>query len=175
MSANLQPNWTTFRLKRLARKKSQNKRIKFHEMLDLLCFQWRDLGSRELEKLKLCMYPIKKSSKSNIFEGKGTSQEKSGQTKKHKFHEMPDLLCFQGQNPQWRGAHEKETLHVANELLPLCVCQKSSKFNNFEGKRASEAKNGESKNPKLTRCSTYSASDDEISSQGELKKMKLCM
>ena len=118
-------------------------------MLDLLCFQWRDLGSRELEKLKLCMCPIKKSSKSNIFEGKGTSQEKNGQTKKHKFHEMPDLLCFQRQNPQWRGAHEKETLHVPNELFSLCLCQKSSKSNIFLGKRASEAKSGETKKPKF--------------------------
>ena len=50
------------------------------------------------------MYPIKNSSKSNIFEGKGTTQEKSGQTKKHKFHEMLDLLCFQWQNLRSKGA-----------------------------------------------------------------------
>ena len=46
VSAKIQTNRTTFRLKGLASKNSQNKRLKFHEMLDLLCFQWQDLGSK---------------------------------------------------------------------------------------------------------------------------------
>ena len=63
--AKLHPNRTNFRVKRLASKKSQNKTIKIHEMLDLLCFQWQNLESRR--------------------------------------------------------AQENETLHVANQLLPICV------------------------------------------------------
>ena len=138
-----------FQRKRTSEEKSaRSKKHKFHEMVDLLCFQWKNLESKgawEVEPLHvpnqlspLCV--CQKSSKSNIFESKRASEEKSGQTKKIKFHEMPDILCFQGQNPLWRGAQEKEALHVANELLPLCVCQISSKSNNFPGKRASEEK-----------------------------------
>ena len=38
------------------------------------------------------------STNSNNFQGNRASEEKGGQTKKHKFLEMLNLLCFQGQN-----------------------------------------------------------------------------
>ena len=66
-------------------------------------------------------------------------------------------------------------MQVVSQLPPLCVCQKSPKLNNFEGKRANEAKSGEPNSPNFTRCSAYSASHDKNSSQGELMKMKFCM
>ena len=126
-------------------------------MLDLLCFQWQNLGSKgakEFETLHvanhlipLCVCQI--SCKSNKFQGKRSNEEKSGQLKKHKFHEMLYLLCFQWQNLGSKGASEVENLHVPNQKFPLCVCQKSSKSNTFEGERASEAKNGKTKNPKF--------------------------
>ena len=53
---------------------------------------------------------------------------------------MHDLLCFQWQNLGSKRANEFETLHVANHLIPLCVCQISSKSSNFQGKKASEEK-----------------------------------
>ena len=37
-------------------------------------------------------FVCQKSSKANIFEGKGASEAKSDETKKHKFHEMLDLI-----------------------------------------------------------------------------------
>ena len=86
---------------------------------------------------------------SNNFQGKSTSEEKSGPTKKHKFHETSELFCSQWQNIESKGAWEVETLQVPNQLFPQSVCQKSSKANIFEGKRASEAKSGEAKKHKF--------------------------
>ena len=63
--------------------------------------------------------------------------EKSGQTKKHKFHEVLDLLCFQSQNLVSGGPFEVEGLHVVFKLPPVCLCAISSKSNKFQGKRAS--------------------------------------
>ena len=37
------------------------------------------------------------------FEGKNASEAKSGETKKHKFHEMLDLLYFYSKNLESRG------------------------------------------------------------------------
>ena len=58
---------------------------------------------------------------------------------------MPELFCSRWQNIESRGASEVETLHVPNQLIPRCVCRKSSKANFFEGKRANEAKSCETK------------------------------
>ena len=180
------------------------------------------------------------SSKANIFECKRASEAKNGETKKHRFHEMLHLLCFRWQKSRVKGPWENEILHVVSQLLPLCVCQISSKLNTFQRKKASEEKSCPTKkktilrdnrptlllfkkswvkgvvgswdsaytlvnylnyvsaefqpnrttfrvkglatkevfkrkSTKFTRCSTYSASDEKTSSQGELKKMKLCM
>ena len=49
----------------------------------------------------MCVQILKNS---NNFPGKCTSEEKSGQTKKHKFHEMPELFCSQWQNIESKGA-----------------------------------------------------------------------
>ena len=75
--------------------------------------------------------------------------ERSVQTKKHETHEMLDLLCFQWQNLESRGAYENEALHVVSQLLPLCVCQILNKSKNFQCKRASEEKSGQTKKHKL--------------------------
>ena len=48
------------------------------------------------------MYQI--LNKSNNFQCNIASEEKSGETEKHKFHEMLDLLCFQWQNLESSGA-----------------------------------------------------------------------
>ena len=134
-------------------KSDRTKKHKLHEMLDLLCFQSQNLESRggyEVESLHvlsqstlLCVCQI--SSKSINCQGIRASEEKSGPTKKHKLHKMLDLLCFQSQNLESRGAYEVENLHVLKQSNLLCVCQVSSISDNFQGKRASEEKNGQTK------------------------------
>ena len=66
-------------------------------------------------------------------------------------------------------------MHIVSPLLPLWVRQISSKPNNFQRKRASEEKSCQTKSTNFPRCSTYSASNDKISGQRELRKLKLCM
>ena len=83
------------------------------------------------------------SSKSDNFQGIRASEEKSGQTKKHKLHEMLDLLCFQSQNLESRRAYEVEGLHVLSQSPLSCVCAISSKPENVQGERASKEKSGE--------------------------------
>ena len=138
-------------------KSGPTKKHKLHEMLDLLCFQSQNLESRgayEFESLHvvsqsplLCVCQI--SSKSINCQGIRASEEKSGRTKKHKLHEMLDLLCFQSQNLESRGGYEVESLHVLSQTTLLCVCQISSKSSNCQGIRASEEKSGQTKKHKL--------------------------
>ena len=68
-----------------------------------------------------------------------------GQTKKHNFHEMLDVFCFQSHNLESRRAYEVESLHVISQSPLLSVCQTLSKSNNFQVKRASEEKSGHAK------------------------------
>ena len=86
--------------------------------------------------------------KSNNFQCKKASEEKSGQTKKHKFHEVPEIFCSQWQNIE---SKELKKLKLCKYLIKYFhnVCQKSSKANVFDGKRASEAKSGEAKKHKI--------------------------
>ena len=89
------------------------------------------------------------STKLNNFQGKRASEEKSGQTKKIKFYEnRPTLLPMTKLRVKW-SLGSWDFACSANQLIPLCVCQVSSKSNNFQGKRASEEKSGQSKEPKL--------------------------
>ena len=93
-------------------KSGRTKKHKLHEMLDLFCFQSQNLESRreyEVESLHvlskstlLCV--CQTSSKSINCQGIRASEEKSGQTKKHKLHELLDQLCFQSQNLESRRA-----------------------------------------------------------------------
>ena len=117
-------------------------------MLDLFCFQSQNLesmGGYEVESLHvlsqstlLCV--CQTSSKSINCHGIRASEEKSGQTKKHKLHEMLDLLCFQSQNLESRGGYEVESLHVLSKSTLLCVCQISSKSINCQSIGSSEEK-----------------------------------
>ena len=163
-------------------KSGRTKKHKLHEMLDLFYFQSQNLesmGGYEVESLHvlsqstlLCVRQI--SSKSINCQGIRASEEKSGQTKKHKLHEMLDLLCFQSQNLETRVGYEVESLHVLSQSTLLCVCQTSSKSINCQGIRASEEV-VKPKSTNFTRCSTYSASNHRFSSQGEGMKLKVCM
>ena len=163
-------------------KSGRTKKHKLHEMLDLFCFQSQNLESRggyEVESLPvlsqstlLCV--CQTSSKSINCHGIRASEEKSGQTKKHKLHEMLDLLCFQSQNLESRGGYEVESLHVLIQSTLLCVCQTSSKSINCQGIRASEEV-VKPKSTNFTSCSTNSVSTLKISSQGEHRILKVCM
>ena len=98
------PKPTILRSKRLARQKQgETKKHNFHKTLDLLWFRWQSLESRGAEEnetlhvvsqiFPLCALQI--SSEWNKFQRKWANEEKSGRAKKHKFHEMLDLFCFQ--------------------------------------------------------------------------------
>ena len=121
----------------------------------------------------MCVWQI--STKSNKFQGKRASEEKCGRTKKHKIHEVLDLLGFRWKNIESGGVYENETLHIVTQLLPLCVCQISSKSNNFQQKKAGEEKVVKAKSTNFTRWSTYSDSQHKTLSQVELKKQKFCL
>ena len=165
-------------------KSGRTKKHKLHEMLDLLCFQSQNLESRggyEVESLHvlsqstlLCV--CQKSSKSINCQGIRASEEKSGRPKKHKLHEMLDLLCFQSQNLESSGGYEVESLHLLSQSTLLCVCQTSSKSINCQGIRASEEKIGRTKKHKLHEMlDLLCFSNHRISSQGEGMKLKVCM
>ena len=163
-------------------KSGRTKKHKLHEMLDLFYFQSQNLesmGGYEVESLHvlsqstlLCVRQI--SSKSINCQGIRASEEKSGQTKKHKLHEMLDLLCFQSQNLETRVGYEVESLHVLSQSTLLYVCQTSSKSINCQGIRASEEV-VKPKSTNFTSCSTNSVSTLKISSQGEHRILKVCM
>ena len=110
----------------------------------------------ELQKMKVCIWLVnyfhyvcaKLRRNRTTFSERGLARKKSGQSKRHKLHEMLDLLCFQWQDLGSKGAQEVESLHVPNQLFPLCLWQTSSRSNIFEGKRASEAKFGQPKKQK---------------------------
>ena len=122
-------------------------------MLDLLYFQSQNLESRgayQVESLHvvsqsilLCVRQL--SLQSNIFQGERASEEKSGQSKMHKFYKMLDLLCFHSQNLESRGAYKVESLHAVSQSPLLCVCVLSSKSNSFRGKTAGEERSGQAK------------------------------
>ena len=99
-----------FQGKTASEQRSQNKRIKFYEMFDLLCFQWQDLGSKELKKLKLCTYPIKKSSKSNIFRLKVLAGKKVVKPKSTSFTRC---LTYSASNEKISGRKELKNLFFA--------------------------------------------------------------
>ena len=118
VSAKFHPNRTNFRVKRLTSKEVTTKGSNFTRFSTFSASNDKMSVQRELEKLKLGMYPI------NFFH----------------------FVC--AKNHQNRP--------------------------NFRVKRLANKK-VKTKGSIFTRCSTYSASYDKISSQGELKKMKLCM
>ena len=82
------------------------------------------------------------------------------------------------------ASNDKMSVQKEPKKLKLCmnpinyfhfVCAKNHQNrSNFRVKRLA-SKKVKTKVSIFTRCSTYSASNDKISSQGELKKMKLCM
>ena len=76
-------------------------------------------------------------------------------------------------NSRVKRTYEVLSLHVFSQSPLLCVCQTSSKSNNFQGKRASEKNSAPVKNhSKFTRCSTYSTSNHKFSSQKNVRKSK---
>ena len=118
--AKFHTNRTTFRVKRLPRKKVLEPKTQIYRRFSTYsASNHKTSAQRELKKLKLCKYLI------NWF----------------------DYVCRKTQaNPKF--------LRVKGLARGKVVKPKSTNF---------------------TRCSTYSASDHKNSSQGELKKTKLCM
>ena len=109
--AKIHPNGKNFRVKRLASKEVKTKGSNFTRCLTYSASNDKISVQRELKKLKLCMYPIKYfhfvwakiHPNPTFLRVKGLARQKSGQSKKHKLHEMCDLLCCQWQNLGWKG------------------------------------------------------------------------
>ena len=56
----------------------------------------------------------------------------------------------------------------------MCAA-KFFQLGNFQGEKASEERIGQTESTKLTGCSTYCASKNKVSSQGQRMKLKVCM
>ena len=107
------PNPTFLRVKALARRKKVKPKIPtFTRCSTYSSSDDKISGQRELRKLELCMYQInyfhyvcaKNHPNPTVLRVKGLARQKRGETKKHKVHEMLDLLCFRWQNLESRGA-----------------------------------------------------------------------
>ena len=116
----------------------------------------RSSSQVELKKMKLCMYLIKKfhnvcaknHPNPTFLRVKGLARKK-WLNEKAQISRDARFFCFRWQNIESREAKEVEALHIVSQLLPLCVCQISTKLNKFLAKRASEEKIGPTKNHKL--------------------------
>ena len=175
----MHPNWIVLKEKELAGKKWSNRKPNtFHVILDWLCFQSQNLESRrtyEVESLHvvrqsslLCVCQL--SSKMDNFQGKRASEEKSGPTKKHKIHEMLDLLGFQSQNLESRRAYEVESFASTLSITSTMCVATFIQIGHFQGEKV-----GEPKHTNFLRFSSYSASNLKISTQGESRELKVCM
>ena len=111
--AKVHPNRTTFSVRRLAWKKVVKPQSTYFTGCSINSASNQNFLSQG-ERWKLTLYmqssqlpPLcvcQISSKSNKSQGKKSGEEKSGQNKKIKLHEVLDDLCFQSQNLQSNGA-----------------------------------------------------------------------
>ena len=152
-------------------------------MPDLFCFQWQNIESRRAQEvealhvvsqlLPLCVSQI--SPKSNKFQRKRAGEEKKwskqkAQTSRDARPIRPPIIkaWVKGNVGSWDF-----TRSLVNYFHYVCAKSHPNRTT-FRVKRLASIE-VKKKRSNFTRCSTYSASDDKISSQGELKKMKLCM
>ena len=105
--AKIHPNRRTFSVKVLARRKVAGpKSSNFTRCPNFSASKDTISSQGELRKLKLCINLIKYFQyvcakfhpDPTVFRVKGLTRKKSGQSKKHKLHEMLDLLCFRRKN-----------------------------------------------------------------------------
>ena len=115
------------------------------------------------------------SSKSNLFEGKGTSQEKVVKPKSTNFTRCS---TYSASNDKISGQKQLKKLNLCVYLINYFhyVCAKLYPNPTFlRVKGIARQKVVKPKSANFPRSSTYSASDDKSPSQRELKKLKLCM
>ena len=174
-----------FEAKRASEEKSgKTKKPKFLEMLDLLCLRFKKISNQvELKKMKLCIYLVnyfplvcaKFHQNWTTFSVRGLARRK---VVKAKRTNLPRCLTYSASNPKILSQGERRKLIfyiLFSYLPPLCLCQNSSKSNNFRGKRASEEKMVKRKSTNFTRCPNFFASDDKILSQWERRNLRLYM
>ena len=109
------------------------------------------------------------------FSGKRARDERSGQTKKQNVQRRS---TYSASNDKISGQRELKKLKLCMYLINYFhyVCAKKYPNPTFlRVKGLARQKVVKPKSPNFTRCSTSSASDDKVSSQGELKKIKLCI
>ena len=127
-----------------------------------------------IQLLPLCVCQF--SFNSNTFQRKSATEEKSGRTKKQRFSPdaRPILLSIIN---SWVKGNEGSwdfTCSLVNYLQYVCA-KFHPNWTTFRRRGLARKKVVKAKNTNFNSCSTYSASNDQISGQMELRKLKLCM
>ena len=173
-----------FQGKRASEKKSgPTKKHKFHEMLDLFCFHWQNLEWRELKKWNsVCSWSITSTMcVPNFIQIEHLSASKGWRRKKWSNHKAqtsrdsrPVLLPITKSWVEWNVENWDFTCNLVS--YPQSVCAKiHPNRTTFRVKGLAQKKVVKPKRSIVTRCLTYFASNNKISGQRELKKLKLCM
>ena len=153
-------------------------------MLDLLCFQWQNLRSKGALKNEtlhvvgqsLPPYVCQISSKSNIcqhkkgWRGKKWSNHKAQTSRDSR----PTLLPITKSWVKWNVEIWDFTCSLVSYLHSVCA-KIHPNWTIFRVKGLAQKKVVKPKRSIVTSCLTYSASNDKISGQRELKKLKLGM
>ena len=184
MFAILLPNRKTISVRKLARKKV----VKRKSTYSTKCSTYsasndKYSGQRELKTLKLCMYLMtffhnvcaKNHPQPTFLRVKVLARHKVVKAKSTNFRRCStDSASDDKNSSQGELKKMKLCMYLVNYFYYVCA-----KFHpnptNFRVKGLATKEVVRRKNTKFTRCSTYSASDDNNSSQGELRKMKFCI
>ena len=184
MCAIFHPNRTTLSIRGLARKKVLKvKSTNFTRCSTYSASQQKILSRVELKKMKFCMCLVnyfhyvcaKFHPKPTTFSVKGLTRKKVVKPKSTNFTRCS---TYSASNDKISGQKKLRKLKLCMYLIIYFhyVSAKSHPNPTFlRVKWLARQEVVKPKIPNFTRCSTYSASDDKISSQGELKKIKLCV
>ena len=184
MCAKIQPNRATFRVKGLARKKVvKPKNTNLTRRSAYSISNDKISGQRELKKLKICLFLViylhyvcaKFHTNRTIFRVKGLPRKKVLEPKTPNYRRCSTYSASNDKNSAQRELKKlKLCKYLINWFDYVCAkTQANPKFLRVKGLAREKVVKPKSTN--FTRCSTYSACDDKISSQGEPKKVKLCM
>ena len=184
MCAKFWTNPTTLRVKALARKKVvKRKSPNFKRCSNFFVPSDRLSSQRELKKLKLCMYQInyfhneclKNHPRPKFLRVKGLAKQKVVKPKSTKFTRCSTYSISITKKSGLKGiVGSWDSAYILVKYLNYVSAKFQSNRTTFRVKGLA-TKEVFKRKSKVTRWSTYSASDDQTSSQGELKKMKLCM
>ena len=184
VSAKLQPNRTTFRVKGLAPKEVvKRKSTKFTRCSTYSASNDKISGQKELKKLNLCMYLInyfhyvcaKLHPNPTFLRVKGLARQKLVKPKSKNFTRCS---TYSASNPKILSHGERRKLTLAFSLVTYLhyVCANfHPNRTTFSVKGLPRRKVAKPKSTNFKKCSTYTASNQKILSQGECRNLRLCM